>query len=134
MTYTNYFDIEEFLIAPDLGLPLDVINKLINLHLPILNDVRAKLGAPLKINSAYRPVQHELANGRKGDSQHVFKGNGAVDLSASDMKKLEQLLFASDYKRVCVYPTFIHCDFKGDERLFYRCDSSTSNWKLVGRR
>jgi len=136
MPYKNYFHIEEFLIKPDLELPLDVINKLLDYHIPILNDSRIKLSAPIIIsdNSGYRPKSYELSMGRSGNSQHTFKGKGAVDITTDkeNFAKLVDIMMGSDYKRICIYNTFIHCDFYGEKKkLFYEDDG---RWIFRGYR
>ena len=49
---------------------------------------------------------------------------------SKDRAGLIELLKESEYKRVAYYPEngFLHCDFKGDEKVFFLSDSN-SNWK-----
>lgn len=145
---TNYFDIQDFLIDPDMRsgikqLPLQVINTIITHHLPILNDVREKLGKPVYISqhSGYRPVYWEKRKGRDGTSQHTFTGEacmGAVDVTCGEGSTytLLQLLCKSNYRRVCYYPQdkFIHCDFKGDEFLYFEDYGLGKGWQFVEER
>lgn len=140
----NYFDITEFMIDPDMQkpegqIPVHVVQKLDKYHRPILNEIREELGCPVIISkhSGYRPVEWELERGRSGDSQHTFKHKGAVDVTCKKMRfyNLLKLLKDSDYRRVAYYVAnmFVHCDFKGHEKLYYEVDE-TGTWKLKGNR
>jgi len=128
MKLINYFNIKEFLVDPamrddDAVIPVHVVDKIIEHHLPELNDMRYRLNAPLYISkhSGYRSVEWEVEHGRSGNSQHTFKGLGAVDITAEDMDKLLSLAQKSSYKRVCYYPKqkFLHCDFHGDHYHYF---------------
>lgn len=142
MIYRNYFNLSEFLIDPNMRddyseVPVHVANKIINYHLPILNDIRDKINQPVFISkhSGYRSVEWEESHGRNGTSEHTFRGDGAVDITAKDMDKLVGLARKSGYKRVCYYPHhgFIHCDFKGDNYHYFVADKS-GTWQYQGRR
>lgn len=119
--------------------PADVCAKLERYHFVMLDGIRELLGAPIRISkgSGYRPPEHEIAKGRSGTSEHCFRGNGALDLTADDVRKLYDLLVMhSTYTRICFYPKngFIHCDHKlipGNRRALYQCQSPTSDWELV---
>lgn len=136
----NYFDITEFLIDPDMEcVPVHVVQKIDTYHKPILNRIREQLECPVIISerSGYRPVDWEKARGRSGDSQHTFQHKGAVDVTCKDIRfyELLQLLKESDYRRVCYYPhkSFVHCDFKGYEKVYYEADEN-GTWKNRGKR
>lgn len=87
-------------------------------HIDELNPVRISLGKAIIVTSAYRPVWWEKTRGRSGDSEHTFKGEGAVDLTSFDLKGLLLLLKETEYTRIALYPesNFIHCDYKFPER------------------
>jgi hypothetical protein len=125
------FTLSELCIFDD-DIPMSVADKLLK-HIRVIQPIREKLGVPISAseNSGYRPIEWELKQGRSGNSEHCFKGLGAVDWTCSkDRAGLIELLKESEYKRVAYYPEngFIHCDFKGDEKLFFLSDSK-SNWK-----
>ena len=125
------FTLSELCIVDD-DIPLSIANKLLK-HISIIQPIRDKLGVPIVAseNSGYRPFHWELLEGRSGNSEHCFKGLGAVDWACSkDRAGLIELLKESEYKRVAYYPDngFLHCDFKGDEKVFFLSDSN-SNWK-----
>lgn len=134
----NYFRLAEFMIVPEMRkpdsrVPLHVVEKILAYHLPILNPIRYELGEAIYISkqSGYRPVKWELDRGRDGDSQHTFKGLGAVDLTCDlhRLGDLKELLIESDYERVCWYPNsnFLHCDFASDEKRFF--EDSGDGWQ-----
>lgn len=142
MIYKNYFDIDEFFIDKELrdsyaDIPVHVVNKIINHHLPILNDVRDKMNAPVWIskNSGYRSVQWELDHGRSGTSEHTFRGDGAVDVTARNMQLLLKYMMESDYKRICYYPEqgFIHADQKGTNYHYFEANPQ-GVWTYKGKR
>ena len=125
------FTLSELCIVDD-DIPISIANKLLK-HISIIQPIRDKLGVPIVAseNSGYRPFHWELLEGRSGNSEHCFKGLGAVDWACSkDRAGLIELLKESEYKRVAYYPEngFLHCDFKGDEKVFFLSDSN-SNWK-----
>lgn len=76
-----------------------------------LDEAREICGFPFIVNSAYRSVQYERSKGRRGTSSHT-KGL-AVDLKcASSHVRMAMLsaLIQVGFRRIGVYPTFIHAD------------------------
>ncbi len=130
---TMDFTISEFNIS---GEPIleDVADKILEHHIVPMQKVRDKYGAPIwpSQKSGYRSVQWEKSRGRSGNSQHTFKGKGAVDWTASDLDKLEKLIIEhTDYTRIARYNTFIHCDYKAKgERQYFKSDSR-SRWTFI---
>ena len=132
-----YFSISELCIT-DGPVPQHVADKLLKHHITPMNIVRDKLGKPVRASShsGYRPVSYEKKKKRSGNSQHCFKGKGAVDWTATDIKKLLQLILKhSTYTRVAYYKTkkFIHCDFKytGNKGIQYFESNSKSKWTFI---
>lgn len=133
------FSISEFIIDDSIIIPTEVADKIIKHHISIAQPIRDLLGCSIwpSQKSSYRPEYYELKQGRSGNSQHCFKGNGAVDWTSGDRFKVDLLweeLKKSSYKRVCYYPEngFIHCDHYGNEKVNFVCDSSTNNkWKRI---
>lgn len=118
----NYFKKKEF-YKKGTKVPFSVDKKL-DKHIKELNKVRALQRDKVIISkkSGYRPVEYELAKDRSGKSQHTFEGLGAVDVTASDIKKLlANLINHTDYTRICYYPlaNFIHCDFLAKEKQVF---------------
>ena len=138
----NYFKITEFFFPEDYEnmtpeKVLDVCEKLLKYHYPILNDMRDKLNHPIFINAGYRSLDWELSKGRSGTSQHTFEGLGAVDITTPDILVLNQLLELakeSDYKRVCYYPKqkFIHLDYNSSEYQYF--EDYGQGWEFKGER
>lgn len=124
------FTLSELCITDD-PLPLHVADKLI-LHINLIQPIRDKLGIPIWASkkSGYRPYAYEIKKGRSGNSQHTFQGAGAIDWTC-DVTFIELLieeLLESAYTRVCEYPgSFVHCDFKGNEKQFFCC-SNGADW------
>jgi len=131
----NYFNLKEFSRE---DIPGHAATKILDSHIPTLNAVRTLLGVPLSISgkSGFRSAKTEKKNGRSGNSQHCFKGRGAVDLTCSKMGKLLRILKdISTYTRITYYPNknFIHCDFKpvtGNKRQFFIDRSDGKGWKF----
>lgn len=113
------FSIPEF--CKNLTVPAHVADKICKYHMPELQLARDALGSPIRIRSGYCTRAGEIEMGRSGQSEHVFRGRGAVDVTADDLAKLGDLLKKSNYHRVCWHPSqqFFHCDFKGDLRNNY---------------
>ena len=128
---SNNFTISEFIINKKQPVPLDVVDKILKHHIPIAQSVRDKMNCPLwpSQNSGYRSVLWEKNHGRSGTSQHCFKGKGAVDYTCANerLHELFDLLCKSKYMRICLYHTFIHCDYNSDTKQIFRCDDG-HNW------
>lgn len=126
------FQLSEFCITND-AVPLDVADKILKFHLAIGQQIRDQVRFPIwpSQKSAYRPVYYEIEHGRAGTSEHCFKNLGATDWTAHKENVIELLehLKRSNYTRVCYYPKngFIHCDYKGSERLYFVCEDG-KNW------
>lgn len=76
-----------------------------------LDLARELAGIPFKINSAFRTVENELANGRDGTSSHT-KGL-AVDIAATNSIirfKVMKSLLAVGFTRIGIRYDFIHVD------------------------
>jgi len=113
----NYFSISDFNISGE-PIPEMVADKILRFHIEPLNMVSMNLPFEIIIsqNSGYRSVKWEKSKGRLGNSQHCFKGNGAVDLTCKDFDNdfnslLDALIHYTDYTRFAIYDNFIHCDY-----------------------
>ena len=133
-----YFEFKE-LVIDGKPIPLDVAQKLLIHHMIPVSVVREKLGVPITASqkSGYRPYEWEIARGRSGNSQHVFKGKGAVDWTCKNFRGnkkelLELLVQCTDYTRYAVYNNFIHCDYKPtkDNRKEIYTSTPASKWTL----
>lgn len=76
-----------------------------------LDDARSLCSFKFVINSAYRSPEYEKQHGRSGTSSHC-KGL-AVDISClTSVCRLKMImcLLAVGFRRIGIYPTFIHVD------------------------
>lgn len=76
-----------------------------------LDQARELAGVPFIVNSAYRSKSYEKSKGRTGTSSHCL--GYAVDLHCSSSHIREKMLSAliqSGFRRIGIYPTFIHVD------------------------
>lgn len=130
------FTIDEFCIE-DKPIPVSVADKLLKYHILPMQLVRDVMQIPIWASkkSGYRSEEYEKSKGRSGNSQHCFKGKGAVDwTTATDFipELIENIMKYTNYTRVTYYPNnnFIHCDFKPIEgkRQYFECASPTSKW------
>ena len=130
----NNFTISEFLIDKTEQLTYQVADKILKYHIALIQPIRDIMKTPIYVseNSGFRSINWEKMHGRSGNSEHCFRGFGAVDYTCrlSRLRELFDLLKQSDYKRVCLYKTFIHCDNKGFEKQVFTCDG-VHGWKRV---
>lgn len=135
LTMSNDFTISEFIISKNENIPLEIADKILKYHIPIIQPIRDTIRTPIwpSENSGYRTVIWEKNHGRNGTSQHCFKGNGAVDYTCDPtrLNELFHLLCRSKYTRVCFYPTFIHCDFAATARQIFTCSGNGEPWLLA---
>lgn len=130
------FTIFELSITDD-AIPIEVADKLLKFHmLPmqrVRNSMKIKIWASQR--SGYRPAWWEKRQRRSGNSQHTFKGKGAVDWTCEDFEQnknafLKYIISHTNYKRIAVYNSFIHCDYKptksGKRELY--TSNSKSEW------
>ena len=119
------FSISEFVID-GATVPLDVADKILKHHINIIQRIRTAMGVPISVSdrSGYRDEDWEKAHGRSGRSEHCFDDKGAADYTChpARLEELSQWLCESDYMRVCLYDTFIHCDHKGDDKRAFKCE------------
>lgn len=123
------FTIKEFLIEQESTfIPVDIADKILKYHIAIMMPIREEIGCAIwpSYHSGYRPKTWEQSKNRNGKSEHCFEGKGAVDWTCRNKWQLELLfeeLKKTNYTRVCYYPnhSFIHCDYKGDEKISFTC-------------
>lgn len=130
------FKISEFNISGR-SIPESIADKILKWHIQPMQDVRNEVDYAIWASqkSGYRSKSWELAHGRSGNSQHVFKGKGAIDWTCQNFTSnkdefLRQIIEKTDYTRIAVYNSFIHADYrhtKSGRRELYKSDSA-SNW------
>lgn len=133
------FNISDFNISGE-AIREDIADKILKYHIVPLQRVRDALNIPIWASkkSGYRSYKWEKRQGRSGNSQHTFKGKGATDITCQNFKENQDILLQSvleltDYTRIAIYDTFIHCDYKETESGNRELYSSTpdSKWKLI---
>lgn len=128
----NYVNKIESYDIEGLGMPVKVQMKLGAFHIPYLSAIDQGLNRKHDIRlsvsskSGYRSESYEKLKKRSGRSEHTFKNMGAVDITCSDFSRFKEVLLFelmtnTNYTRLAVYDTFIHCDYKNemDERFVY---------------
>lgn len=107
MIKLRHFKPEEF----EKATPACSIDQMDESFLLKLDDARSICSYAFVINSAYRSPEYERSKGRSGTSSHT-KGL-AVDISCFTSVcrlKIIMALLAVGFRRIGVYPTFIHVD------------------------
>ena len=133
------FTLSEFNITRR-PIPEDIADKILKYHILPMQTVRDEMGIKMKPSqrSGYRPKEWERGHGRTGNSQHTFSGKGAVDWTCENFKGnkdsfLNSIIKNTDYTRIAVYRTFIHCDHKptknGKRELY--SSTSSSKWTFI---
>lgn len=142
MKHPLFATLKELIITQPKTINLDIADKLYQFHIIPMQKVREDLGVWVTASekSGYRPKWWELLKNRSGNSQHIFKdewinGSGAVDWTCKDFKNnkdkfLELIIKHTNYTRICVYSTFIHCDYKSEnKRQLFKINKG--NWEFV---
>ncbi|NAS32838.1 hypothetical protein GTQ40_17805 [Flavobacteriaceae bacterium R38] len=144
----DYFVLSDFNIAQT-PVPVHVGDMILKYHINPGELVREEIGYAMwpSERSSWRPRVWEIARGRSGNSQHCYgeKPDGTFDLEAKGATDwtcrnflvnkddfLEAIINFTQYTRIAVYNTFIHCDYKvtnSGRRELYSSDSN-SNWVL----
>ena len=121
MKLTENFDLREFNCKCGCGMPQDVLNNVRSVATQ-LQKVREWVGSPIKINSAYRCINHNRSIGSKDSSQHVL--GKAVDIvvsgySPDEVYSIIDNLNNNPLSTLCVefnglgrYNTFTHADIR----------------------
>lgn len=79
-----------------------------------LEELREKLGEPIRINSSYRDPKHNASVGGVSKSAHTEVPCKAVDIHCTDSRyryKLVTLALSLGCVRVGIGRTFVHLDF-----------------------
>ena len=133
------FSLSEFNISGK-PIPEDVCDKILKWHIQPMQRVRNVFKKAIwpSQESGYRSPAWEKSKGRNGNSRHTFKGKGAVDWTCSQFTKnnkdlLNLIIEHTDYTRMAVYSSFIHCDYKatsdGQRQVFE--STPNSKWTFV---
>lgn len=149
------FSISEFNISGE-AIPEKIADKILRWHIQPMQTVRKQLNKLIEgdvklfpsLKSGFRPYSWEIKNKRSGKSQHTFGQKrtgiiyaselGAVDWTCTNFIKnktqlLKLIIKHTEYKRIAIYNTFIHCDYKDTptgKREVYKSTASSS-WTRV---
>lgn len=144
-----YYKISDFNIS-GMDIPESIADKILNHHIIPMSyvQIRTPFHVYPSAKSGFRPYVWEIARGRSGTSQHTFGQKksgvvyedelGAVDWTCEDFEQnkeelLKYIIKETNYLRMTVYNTFIHCDYKNThkhKRLLFESDSN-SKWKFI---
>lgn len=133
------FNISDFNISGK-SIPEGVADKILKWHILPMQRVRnvLKFAIWASQKSGYRSYYWEKSRGRSGNSQHTFKGKGAVDWTCyrfTDNKELliGEIIKETSYTRLAIYNNFVHCDYKettNGQRQLFKSDVN-SNWTFI---
>lgn len=137
------FKISEFNISGE-DIPEHIADAILEHHIQPMQVVRNELGYSMtaSLKSGYRSPKWEKSRKRNGQSQHCFLrkdgGKGAVDWTCFDFQKnknefIEAIIKHTNYTRIAIYNSFIHCDYKptaSGKREVYSSTPSSA-WTLT---
>ena len=109
MASYRYFKPEEF-VACNPPCSIDDMNED---FMRRLDDARSLCSYQFKLNSAFRSIDWERAQGRHFDGNGSHSKGVAVDISClTSRARLQMLLslLAVGFRRIGIYPTFLHVD------------------------
>lgn len=126
--------ISEFNISGE-PIPEQIADKILEYHITPMLKIATVLNIYPSQKSSYRSLKWEMSKGRPGTSQHVFRGKGATDWTCDDFANNKEMLISlliseTNYTRITIYNSFIHCDYKGRTRNLYKSNSQ-SQWELI---
>ncbi|NRA93754.1 MAG: DUF882 domain-containing protein [Psychroserpens sp.] len=118
MKLTINFNLSEFQSKDGSPMPSNVLANVRELA-NALQTIRASIGVPLNINSAYRSPEHNKRVGGSPNSQHLL--GKAADLSNSKLppaqlaEVIEELISRGYIPEggIGIYNTFVHYDIRG---------------------
>ncbi len=120
MKLTINFNLSEFQSKDGSPMPSNVLANVRELA-NALQTIRASIGVPLNINSAYRSPEHNKRVGGSPNSQHLL--GKAADLSNSKLppaqlaEVIEELISRGYIPEggIGIYNTFVHYDIRGNK-------------------
>ena len=120
MKLTINFNLSEFQSKDGSPMPSNVLANVRELA-NALQTIRASIGVPLNINSAYRSPEHNKRVGGSPNSQHLL--GKAADLSnlklppAQLAEVIEELISRGYIPEggIGIYNTFVHYDIRGNK-------------------
>ena len=118
MRLTKNFKLSEFDCKDGSEMPSQLLPNVLELA-ESLQELRNVLNTPIKINSAYRSLEHNASIGGTNSSQHLFAKaadivvKGKTPAQVATMIKLLILQGKMKQGGIGVYDTFTHYDIRG---------------------
>ena len=118
MRLTKNFSLSEFDCKDGSEIPSQLLPNVLELA-ESLQELRDFVGVPIKINSAYRILEHNASIGGTNSSQHLFAKasdivvKGKTPAQVATMIKLLILEGKMKQGGIGVYDTFTHYDIRG---------------------
>jgi uncharacterized protein YcbK (DUF882 family) len=118
MRLTKNFSLSEFDCKDGSEIPSQLLPNVLELA-ESLQELRDFVGVPIKINSAYRSLEHNASIGGTNSSQHLFAKaadivvEGKTPAQVATMIKLLILQGKMKQGGIGVYDTFTHYDIRG---------------------
>lgn len=124
---TSYFDIHEFevhLTSSEYSTYTTKSELLANLValIGLLTQIRVEYGSMIFINSWYRSPSHNAEVGGSPTSQHLV--GGAVDITATDLTKLIEVIKKYEFGQLIIYKNYLHLSLprknKPNNQIIYK--------------
>jgi uncharacterized protein YcbK (DUF882 family) len=118
MRLTKNFSLSEFDCKDGSEMPSQLLPNVLELA-ESLQELRNVLNSPIRINSAYRSLEHNSSIGGTNSSQHLFAKaadivvKGKTPAQVATMIKLLILQGKMKQGGIGVYDTFTHYDIRG---------------------